>query len=66
MNKKKIKAYIQQRIDYWETACEDHEKDYEHLTHIKDVWERGQEIGEERGILDGLYQVMEFLDGQRR
>ena len=64
--KKELFDWIQKRIDYWEGVVEKHPNDYEELDDIGIAWHKGLERGEDRGILDGLYQVQEFLTGQRK
>lgn len=60
-----IKTLIQHRIDYWEGVCEKH---YDEPRTISEqvIFDKGQIIGEEKGILNAFYHVMGFIDGQRK
>lgn len=60
-----IKTWVQLRIDYWEDIADKH---YKHpiQTLSQLAFDEGEAQGEEKGVLAGLYMVMEFIDGQRR
>ncbi len=60
-----LKKWVNIRIDYWEGVCEKHPE--ENRWASPDViFDAAIEIGQEKGILDGFYQVMEFIEGHRR
>lgn len=64
MTIQEINDWIQRRIDYWEDVCDKHKVPIHTLTEL--VYEEGKEQGEESGMLEGFYQVQEFIKGQRR
>ncbi len=65
MNKAALKEWVQHRINFWEDACERH-RDTPIQTTSQHAFDEGVELGEEKGFLEGLYMVMEYIDGQRR
>jgi len=54
-----IKDWLQKRIDYWEAVIE-------HTPQPPLDYEGIKEHGYADGILQGFYEAMEYLDGQRR
>lgn len=53
-----IRCWIHKRINRWEEICETH-KDFEHTRENDSVFDQGLD----KGIIEGLYQVMEFIEG---
>lgn len=52
-----VKSWVQLKIDYWEAMCAKHKC----VPPIKKC-QCDFEEGMEKGILDGFYQVMEFIE----
>lgn len=64
---KQIKDWANERIKHWESVYKNHiDKDL-CLTEAPDtIYTLGYEHGQESGILDALYQLVEYIDGYRK
>lgn len=57
-----MKEWLQKRIDYWETVVEQDAKKSQDALDARDI----SEAGYHEGILQGFYEAIEYLEGQRR
>ena len=54
-----MKEWLQKRIDYWEDVVE---KENDYQAGMTSTLEKEYH----KGLLQGFYEAMEYLDGQRR